>query len=126
VAELLIKAQEPWNNDDPKAPTTRTRKGDVIVVRPDGWEWGKEECLPRFIVVKTKETYEEAKKYEESLTKTVEKEVDSKMVEEQELVAVRKYNIDVSAVDAVADEVKNFEEITAVDLKAEIQEKSSG
>jgi hypothetical protein len=31
------------------------RLGDIIVVRPDGWVWGKEESLPSFWVVKVKE-----------------------------------------------------------------------
>lgn len=52
MCEFLIKAQEPWNNDDPEAPDSRARLGDIVVVRPDGWPWGREECLPRFVVVK--------------------------------------------------------------------------
>lgn len=47
---------------------SRSQIGDVIVVRPDGWQWGKEECLPNFIVVKMPEmTFDEAKKYEDPL-----------------------------------------------------------
>lgn len=77
ATELLCKAQEPWNNEADTSNMTieekesfdsRSRKGDVIVVRPDGWEWGREECLPRFIVVKiTNLSYEDAKHFEESL-----------------------------------------------------------
>jgi len=61
MAELLVKAQEPWNNDIDTSKmrkneltqfNARSRKGDIIVIRPDGWKWGREECLPRFIVVK--------------------------------------------------------------------------
>lgn len=59
--ELLIKAKEPWNNnadtsgmteDELKDFNSRSRLGDIIVVRPDGWTWGNAECLPDFIVVK--------------------------------------------------------------------------
>jgi hypothetical protein len=123
MAELLIKARDPWQITD-----NGTRKGDIIVVRPDGWEWGKEECLPRFIVVKTKETYEEAKKYEESLTKEIDRydEEKKETVKEQEVVKHRKYNIDISAVDTISDEVKDFEKIRAIDLKETIREKQIG
>jgi len=41
----------------------RSQKGDIIVVKPDGWKWGKEECPPRFVVIKVPEIkYEDAKK----------------------------------------------------------------
>jgi len=121
MAELLIKAREPWNITD-----TGSRKGDIIVVRPDGWKWGKCECLPGFVVVKTKETYEEAKKYEESISQDVEKTVEGKTEIVSEIVKFRKYAIDVSSVDSIADEVKDFEKITPVELKATISEKTVG
>ena len=57
-AELLVKAEDAWG-DDP----SRSRKGDIIVVRPDGWKWGKEECLPRFIVIKVPNVKAEDLKY---------------------------------------------------------------
>ncbi len=63
AAELLIKAEDAWGTDE-----ARSRKGDIIVVRPDGWIWGKEECLPRFIVVKLKGVkVEDIKHYEQPL-----------------------------------------------------------
>jgi len=61
MAELLILAREPWNNnldalkmsvDERERFYARTRKGDIIAIRPDGWKWGREECLPRFIIFK--------------------------------------------------------------------------
>lgn len=43
--ELLVKAiDSPLENG--------SKVNDIIAVRPDGWNWGKEECLPLFIVVK--------------------------------------------------------------------------
>ena len=76
-AELLVKAQEPWNNnadtskmsaEELRIHNAHSRKGDIIVVRPDGWKWGKEECLPRFVVVKVPElSIEEAAQYEQPL-----------------------------------------------------------
>ena len=63
MAELLIKAENPSNN-----PAKQI--GDVVVVKPDGWKWGKEECLPRYVVVKVPDmTVKEAEKYVEPLIK---------------------------------------------------------
>jgi len=68
MAELLIKAKEPWNNEDVQAPSNRTRLGDIIVVKPDGWVWGKEEKLPNYVVIKLPGiSIEIVKQYEESL-----------------------------------------------------------
>ena len=64
MAELLIRASKHWLDDHTQAQVdampqgdkdsynARTQIGDIIVVKPDGWEWGKEECLPTFLVVK--------------------------------------------------------------------------
>jgi hypothetical protein len=66
-AELLIQAVDSPFEDGAK-------KGDIIVVRPDGWVWGTSECLPQYVVVKMAGVTEEyAKKYEESLTEQVAK-----------------------------------------------------
>ena len=112
MAELLIKAQDPWRVTD-----TGTRKGDIIVVCPDGWKWGREECLPHFVVVKTEETFEEAKKYEDSLTE----EKDGEMV----VLKVRKHHVPTDEVDARSEEVRDFTEIRAVSLRSSILEKKA-
>ncbi|MFA6100393.1 MAG: hypothetical protein WC750_06030 [Patescibacteria group bacterium] len=64
MAELLIKAKKHWMDeftqkqiDDlpvnaKESYNARTQIGDVIVVKPDGWPWGNEECLPTFLVIK--------------------------------------------------------------------------
>lgn len=91
-AEFLIKAQEPWNNSDANAPSERSRLGDVIVIRPDGWVWGREECLPRFIVVKvTNLSYDDAKHFEESLI--VPDGVDTQGNPKTKLAKVRKWQV---------------------------------
>lgn len=122
MAELLIKAKDHWmetltkeeidkmNEGELKAYEARTKKGDVIVVRPDGWSWGKLECLPDFLVVKVKETYEEAKKYEDKLYS--ESINDTK----EELLKARKYYINTTEVSLKSLEVKDFEEIVPVEL----------
>ena len=87
-AELLVQAKDsPFD--------TGAKKGDIIVVRPDGWKWGKEECLPNYIVVKIPDIkYDDAKVYEQPLYKTKTVTIDSKSVEQEVLVKKRKYNID--------------------------------
>ena len=88
MAELLVQAKDSIFDNGAK-------KGDIIVVRPDGWSWGKEECLPNYIVVKMpKVPVEDVKHYEQTLTKEETKEVDGKTVTTEVLVRKRKYNID--------------------------------
>jgi len=92
MAELLVKAQEPWNNDLPNAPSERSRLGDIIVVRPDSHVWGNEECLPRFIVVKiTNMTYDDAKHLEESLM--VDDGLDEHGIMKRKMAKVRKWQV---------------------------------
>jgi hypothetical protein len=92
MAQLLIKALEPWNNDNPLAPSERSRLGDIIVVRPDDHVWGNEECLPRFIVVKiTNLSYEDAKHLEESLM--VDDGVDEQGIPKKKMAKVRKWQV---------------------------------
>lgn len=112
MAELLIKAKEPWNNDidTPKmtkdelvAFNARSRKGDIIVVRPDGWKWGSEECPPRFVVVKLKGVaVEDVKHYEQPLMDNSNPPV---------MLKRRKYAIDVATVDTCAVEIGGVKEV---------------
>jgi hypothetical protein len=64
MAELLVMAKKHWLDDVPMAEVlkfdhaqsegynARSGIGDVIVAKPDGWPWGREECLPNYIVIK--------------------------------------------------------------------------
>jgi len=64
MAEFLIQAKGHWMDAisqsikdtwDVKMQARfarRNLKGSPIVVRPDGWKWGKSERLPEYIVVK--------------------------------------------------------------------------
>jgi hypothetical protein len=83
AAELLCRAKKHYLDDltqsevDTLTPEAkeqylaRSQIGDIVVVRPDGWLWGKEECLPNYVVVKVPQvTFEEAQIYEESLQDT--------------------------------------------------------
>jgi len=87
MAELLVRAKGHWmdawdankiaslDTHELENYNSRSQLGDIIVVRPDGWEWGGSECLPDFIVVKLNEVSEEdAKIYEKSLMDTTDPE----------------------------------------------------
>ncbi len=79
-AEFLI------NNRD----TDLQDKGDIICVRPDGFKWSDSE-KPRVVKIKDMK-YENAVKYEQSLTKEVPSKDDTKIMI-QEMVKKRKYKI---------------------------------
>lgn len=52
MAELLIKAVDATHVDPDKDRRGCYKRGDVVVVQPDGWSWGTLEALPRFVLVK--------------------------------------------------------------------------
>ncbi len=138
MAELLVKAKTHWmdslKQDDidkmdegkKRSYEARSQIGDVIVVRPDGWDWGKEECLPNFIVVKVPDmTIEEAKKYEESLMeKVIEKDLGGKDAEVMKMIKVRKYNIEKTVVDDVKATLGSHVEFTKTNILSKITEKA--
>ncbi len=101
-AELLVRAKPHWKDSwsqqyvnslsaaEKEQYDTRTQREDIIVVRPDGWVWGSEECLPNFVVIKIPGmSYETAKQYEGSL-------MDS---ETGKLKKVKKWHIDKQIID---------------------------
>lgn len=65
MAEFLIKARNPIDiTADTEASNSGWKRGDIVVVKPDGHEWGKDERLPKFVVVKIPGLpVETAKKY---------------------------------------------------------------
>jgi hypothetical protein len=110
MAQLLIKAQEPWNNDSPTAPTNRSRLGDIIVVRGDDHVWGREECLPRFIVVKLPNISEaDAKHYEQSLM--IQDGLDEQGQPKMIMAKVRKYQVPPATVQTHIDSSESVVEI---------------
>jgi hypothetical protein len=127
MAELLIRAKKHWMDDlkqeeidkmtkeQKQSYDARSQIGDIIVVRPDGWNWGKEECLPNFVVVKVPQmTDEEAKKYEESLMS---------LDKEPILLKHRKYTIDKTVVDDVKTTIGSSAEFTKSVVLTKITEK---
>lgn len=97
AVEFLVKADNHWMDsltqidvdkmiiEEKEAYLSRLQIGDIIVIRPDGWPWGKEESLPRFVIIKVPDmTIQEAMEFEESL------------VENDKIVRLRKYNVPIS------------------------------
>lgn len=53
MAELLLRVVDKSNPDDPYKDVKLTKRGDVIVVMPDGWAWGAEELSnPQWRILK--------------------------------------------------------------------------
>ncbi len=95
AAELLVKMVDAWGTLE-----SRSMKGDIIVVKPDGWKWGKEERPPKFVVIKLVGVkVEDVKHYEEPL---MDKEV---------MLKRRKYAVDTATVDSCAIEIGGAKEI---------------
>ena len=126
MAELLIRAIGHWRDNEDTSKMSeqelvswnaRSQKGDIIVVRPDGWKWGNCECLPDFIVVKVKGTMEENKHLEEPLMETKVDPTDE-LKNTSVMIKHRKNAITKESVDSVALAVKDLEEITPFELTA--------
>ena len=108
MAELLIKARDPIDLPVNEEKRNRCyRKGDIIVVMPDGHEWGKEERLPKFVVIKVPGmSVATAKKYIEP------NEIDTGLVDRDgeriiKLVNKRKYNVLIDNIpEAVSNQLK--------------------
>ena len=81
AAEFLINNR---NTDD------TLDKGDIVCVRPDGFEWSESE-KPK-VIKQPGMKYEDAVKYEQGLTKQVPSKEDPKIMETQ-TVKARAYNI---------------------------------
>jgi hypothetical protein len=112
-AELLVKAVDAWGNDE-----TRSRKGDIIVVRPDGWKWGREECPPRFVVVKLKGVdIKDVKHYEQPL-------MDKTNPEKPVMLKRRQYAIDALTVDTCSTELGGAKEISFATFNTKLTDKS--
>lgn len=79
--ELLVQSQKFWQRSEPIPEGTtqdtiawlrdmwhQTHRGEIIVIKPDGWQWGKLESPPRFIVIKIPgDSVAQAMKYTQGL-----------------------------------------------------------
>lgn len=53
MAELLLRVASKSAPSDPRRDTKLTKRGDVIVVQPDGWRWvGRELTAPHWRILK--------------------------------------------------------------------------
>ena len=98
MAELLVKAKAHWmdslsqqdvdalSDKKKNSYNARSQIGDVILVRPDGWKWGKCECLPGYIVIKLSGTPEKDLKYLEEPLVEINEEI-----QRSKLLKKRKY-----------------------------------
>lgn len=81
--EALIQAKphwkDSWDNQKVNSLTAQEKQqydsrieiGDIVVIKPNGWEWGREETLPNYYIVKVPNvTVEQAQYAVESLTDT--------------------------------------------------------
>ena len=103
-AEFLVQAKPHWMDElnqvevnkmqdiNKQAYNRRAQVGDIISVKPNGWEWGKEEGLPNYVVVRVPDmTYKDTKQYEKRLI-----EVDGK---NKVVIRKRKYSFSSSEVE---------------------------
>jgi hypothetical protein len=117
MAELLVKANKHWMDDlkqedldkmtkeQLQSYNARSQIGDIIVVRPDGWQWGKEECPPNFVVVKLPGVKEEdVKHYEQPLMDTTDPK-------NTIMLKVRKYATTPTIVDSCKVELSGTKEV---------------
>jgi hypothetical protein len=52
MAEILVKAHDSTHIDPMKDSRACFKRGHPVVVMPDGHQWGTEERLPKFVVLK--------------------------------------------------------------------------
>jgi hypothetical protein len=133
MAELLVRAKKHWMDDltqkqvdamtpeEKRSYSARSQIGDVIVVRGDGWKWGKCECPPEYVVVKVPGMSEsDAKHYEESLYEDVE-DKDGKV--EKKLLRIRKHSLPKTDIETAKTEEKQIE-LTSTSLSSKTTVKS--
>jgi hypothetical protein len=94
MAEFLINNRE---TDD------ALDKGDIVCVRPDGFEWSESE-KPK-VIKRPGMKYEDAVIYEQALTKQVPSKDDPKIMETQ-VIKARAYNIGACFIDSKLDMAK--------------------
>ena len=108
-AEFLIQAK-----DSPSE--TGAKIGDIIVVRPDGHQWGNAEGLPDYLVVKVPAVdYEVVKRFEDVLM--VDDGVDGQGNARKRLARLRKFNVPLAWMQNKIDAGKSVVTISGSTLK---------
>ncbi len=112
MAEFLIKAIDVTHLDPVKDKAGCYKRGDIVVVKLDGWQWGKLEGPPKFVIVKIPGmTVEEAQKY-------IESEKDTSDPENPVVLTRRKFKFHI---DDTPPEIKNELENKGIATMTKIQ-----
>ena len=90
MSELLVNLIDSTHRNPAKNVRGCYKRGDVVVVMPDGWKWGKEERPPKFGVIRVPDlTLEYAQKYVQPRTRVI----DAPDGPEEKIVTCRLYCI---------------------------------
>ena len=96
MCELLIKAFSHTHINPVKNVSGCYKQGDIIDLRPDGFEWGKEEGLPKFFILQCMELkHDERQEYKIPQTETVSVADKTQSV----IVKRRKFMVDLERLD---------------------------
>jgi len=92
VYEVAVQLKDQHNSDPEEDSRTCLKRGDAIIVLPEGHKWSKTELISS-LILKIRMTEEQAAK----LTQPIEKESNKKKEDgepaEKEIVKIRKYRI---------------------------------
>lgn len=122
MAELLVLAKTA------EVKNAKWTRGDVIVVKPDGHKWGREERPPKFFVVRVPKAPVED--YQEYLDAQI---VDTGLVDFDgsritKMTAPRKWQLNIDSLSQATKESldsKGIAELSSVDTKSVLTEKRS-
>jgi hypothetical protein len=116
MAEILIKAIDANHLNPVKDKSGCYKRGDVVVVMPDGHEWGKSEGPPKYIIIKVPGmTKEEAEQYIES-----EKDTPSDPKFPADILTRRKFRFQIDIIpQAQKDELESLGVATMTKIQAE-------
>ena len=110
MAELLIRTVDKTSSNLIDNATC-TKRGDVIVVVPDGWNWSQiERTNPEWIIIRSKLSVEEAKAYTEPPKKT----------DAEKIVARRAIKIDLDSVKIPAQVKDSIDDINRLEAIIDI------
>lgn len=96
MVELLVKMISVTHPDSEKDKRGCYKRGDVVEVRRAGANYGKEECLPKFIVVRlTDISYEDALELTKPETQDVFDPINPQQFLRHETLTRRRYKFDI-------------------------------
>jgi hypothetical protein len=118
MAELLVKAIDTVHADPIKNERGCYKRGDIVDIREDGFEWGKEEISSKFVVVKCSNIkVDDVKQYMNPHTqKTITQDKDGNFIEETTILKRRQFSIDLDKYDG--------KDLTSKKLNSLIKDKS--